>query len=103
MKIIGKTETGYLAELTKGEIKSILSKNDSRKSQSELKIGDELTFTSALERLTILKDLSLTDNYKSLYKLIDAREELDKAIQIIKAANDSLIIVKREVSQNTEV
>lgn len=101
MKIVAKTNNGYLAEISDSEVKAIMSKNDSRKGKT-LSIGDELTLASALERLTLIKELNLNESYKTLGRLRAAREELEAALNIVEGLNQPLILIRKQLSENSE-
>lgn len=107
MKIIGTTSEGYICTVSLAEVKSILDKNDERRNKTEdkIKVGDELSFTSSLSRLTLLKDLNIIDSYKSLGKLTylklkEAKEHVEFAIAVVEAANLPLIEVKKKINES---
>jgi hypothetical protein len=98
MKVIGKTENGFIIEASNLEIDSLLAANHVKKGKySELKVGEELTFTTALTNLNLIKDLSLSDNYRALHELKQAKEELEKAIKIVEGLNAPLTEVQKQI------
>ena len=71
MKILGKSNEGFIASLTNTEMKALLAMQDARKDnvREKIQVGDDLTFTTALTNLNLLKDISLSDSYRALYEL----------------------------------
>lgn len=102
MKIIGITATGYITETSFSEVKAILSKNDERQKDmnyAKLKIGTDLSFTHALERLTVIKDITLSGDYRTLGKLEDAKKEIEVVISTVKALQVPLIAMQEEINK----
>ena len=98
MKIIGKTQNGFILEADNTEIKSVLALSDTRRGKTlEIEVGTELTFTTALTNLNLIKDLSLTDRFKTLYELKEAKDQIENAIQIVEKVNTPLLEIQKEI------
>lgn len=98
MKIIGQTRNGFILEADTNEINSLLALSDSRKGKAaDVPVGTELTFTTALTNLNLIKDLSLTSDYRTLYELKQAKVEIDKAIDIVEKLKIPLIEIQKEI------
>lgn len=99
MKVIGTTTTGFIIEASNSEINSLLAIQHAKKGKpSEIKVGEELTFTTALTNLNLIKDLSLTDSYKTLSRLKEAQIELNKAIEIVEGLKAPLAEIQKEIN-----
>jgi hypothetical protein len=101
MKVIGKTTEGYICTVTTAEVKSLLSINDARREDINKQIGTgtELTFTEALAKLNLIKDLKLSGSYTALNKLEDTIELLSKAKDIVEGLETPLITLQKEIEQ----
>jgi hypothetical protein len=102
MKVIGKTSEGFITTVSNEEVKALLSINDSRKKEKfdEIKVGTDLTFTVALTNLNLLKDLRLTGNYRTLHELLEAKNELQKAIDIVTKTDIALLEVQKIINES---
>lgn len=101
MKIIAKTDNGFMCTVTSNEVKSLLGLNDTRKDDIEknIKIGTELTFTTALSNLNLLKDVRLSGSYKTLNKLQDSINELNGVLNVIKGCETPLVEIQKDISE----
>lgn len=102
MKIIGKTSEGFICTVTKTEISSILSVNDSRKEDIEknIRVGNDLTFTNSLTNLNLIKDIVLSGDYKSLGRLNDAIEQLEEIMNNINTLQEPLISIQKKIKES---
>lgn len=100
MKIVGKTNTSYITEVTYNEVKAVLSKNDERQRENKyekLDIGTDLSFTHSLERLTLIKDVKLSGSYRALDILDEAAKEISNVINIVKGIEVDLIKTQQDI------
>jgi hypothetical protein len=102
MKIIGKTKEWFICTLTNNEIKSLLAVNDTRKEKPEEKIntGDDLTFTTSLSNLNLLKDIRLSGSFSTLNNLKDAKSYIEKAIDVVEKCESPLIELQSKIRES---
>jgi hypothetical protein len=103
MKIIGKTEQGFITTVTREEIKALLAVNDKRKEVEHFKsidVGTELSFTVALSNLNLLKDVRLSGSYQTLNYLENAKTELDKLVNQIKSLEQPLLETQKAIKES---
>jgi hypothetical protein len=102
MKIIGKTTEGFICTITNNEIRSILSLTDERRKDVEKSIvaGTELTFTTALSNLSVLKDVKVNGNYEDFsYRIKQAKDKLDDIYNSLSAMNKPLIEIQSTIKE----
>lgn len=99
MKVIGKTDKGFILEASNEEVKALLAKVDTRKGSvsASITIGTELTFTIALSNLDLLKDIRLSESGKALAALIVAKQRLEDVIQVVEKAEINLNAVQDKI------
>lgn len=101
MKIIAKTDNGFLCTVTNNEVKSLLGLNDTRKDDIDknIKIGTELTFTTALSNLNLLKDVRLSGSYRSLDRIKDCIKEMTEVMKIIEGCETPLVEIQKDINE----
>lgn len=99
MKVIGKTNGGFILEASDNEIKALLSAgDDKRKDLSKLAIGNELTFTIALQNLNAIKDVRMSDRlYYLKNSLKDATKYIAELNTITESVSNPILLLEQEV------
>lgn len=101
MKIIGKTNGGFIIEASQTEMKALLANSDTRRADIEktLVVGVELSFTTALHNLALVKDISIDGSYQTLGRLNDAYSELGKVIKIVEGVKEPLLTIQSKIKE----
>lgn len=89
MKIIGKTEKGFICEVTKSETRAVLGLNATEKQVDELNIGEEITFSKALHNLALLRDVRSSNIYYALQGAEKLQSEVNNVVAKLKAINEA--------------
>lgn len=99
MKIIAHTTEGYVVSISQKELKALLAKDDSRKANTKLEIGTELSFTLALQNIEMLENLKISDSYQVLHYLKEAKIKLDGLVTGMIELEKPIIEVQRTIAK----
>ena len=99
MKIIGETNGGFIATISNEEVKSLLALGDTRreKIKDAIRVGVDLSFTLALQNLSLVKDIQISGSYTTLGYLKNAQEQLTKIIESIEGLKVPLYQVQETI------
>lgn len=101
MKVIGKTNNGFILEATNEEVKSLLPLTDNKRNElGKIGFGDDITFTTALTNLNLLKDIKMSESYSALTYLKNGRHELDGIIKKLEGVEAQLIVTQDKIRRN---